>query len=142
MKAVVDASVIVRAVLPGQPYHAEVRRWLAGVTELLAPHLLPFEVTTAIRHLEFTGVVPPDAAEAALAEALRLRVRLCSGPRAASTFKRSGWRANLAFPAHTMLRTWPSPYTRLAHSSPWTSDSSETLPRTDIQCATRLITPP
>ena len=76
MKAVVDASVIVRAVLPGQPYHAEVRRWLAGVTELLAPHLLLFEITTAIRHLEFTGVVPPDAAEAALAEALRLRVRL------------------------------------------------------------------
>lgn len=78
MKAVVDASVIVRAVLPGQPYHAEVRRWLAGVTELLAPHLLLFEITTAIRYLEFTGVLPPDAAEAALAEALRLRVRLSS----------------------------------------------------------------
>ncbi len=76
MKAVLDASVLVRAVVPGQEYHAEVRRWLHGITEPLAPHLMPFEVTTAIRHLEFSGLLPPEAAEAALMEALRLRVGL------------------------------------------------------------------
>ncbi len=76
MKAVLDASVLVRAVVPGQEHHAEVRRWLRGITEPLAPHLMPFEVTTAIRHLEFAGLVSPETAEAALIEALRLRVGL------------------------------------------------------------------
>ncbi len=33
MKAVLDASVLVRAVVPGQEHHAEVRRWLRGITE-------------------------------------------------------------------------------------------------------------
>lgn len=76
MKAVLDASVLVRAVVPGQAYHAEVRDWLRTVTEALAPHLMPFEVATAIRHLEFAGLIAPETAEAALAEALRLRVGL------------------------------------------------------------------
>jgi predicted nucleic acid-binding protein len=78
VRAILDASVLVRAVVPGQAYHAEVREWLRGVTEPLAPHLLPFEVATAIRHLEFLGLVSPEAAEAALVEALRLRVNLRS----------------------------------------------------------------
>lgn len=76
MKAVLDASVLVRAVVPGQPYHAEVRECLRGVSEALAPHLMPFEVTTAIRFLEFNGLIPRPAAEAAVTEALRLRVAL------------------------------------------------------------------
>lgn len=76
MKAVLDASVLVRAVVPGQAYHAEVRDWLRGIAEPLAPHLMPFEVATAIRHLEFAGLISPDTAEAALVEALRLRVDL------------------------------------------------------------------
>lgn len=76
MKAVLDASVLVRAVVPGQVYHSDVRVWLRGVTEPIAPHLMPFEVATAIRHLEFAGLITREAAEAALVEALRLRVRL------------------------------------------------------------------
>lgn len=76
MKAVLDASVLVRAVVPGQAYHAETRGWLRSVTEPIAPHLMPFEVTTAIRHLEFAGMIPVEVSEAALAEALRLRIRL------------------------------------------------------------------
>lgn len=76
MKAVLDASVLVRAVVPGQAHHSDVRVWLRGVTEPIAPHLMPFEVATAIRHLEFAGLITQDVGEAALAEALRLRVRL------------------------------------------------------------------
>ncbi|MDR7520997.1 MAG: type II toxin-antitoxin system VapC family toxin [Armatimonadota bacterium] len=76
MRAVLDASVLVRAVLPGGPDHAEVRAWMRGLTEALAPHLLPFELTTAIRRLEAGGQVLAEDAEVALAEALRLRVTL------------------------------------------------------------------
>lgn len=78
MKAVPDASVLVRAVVPGQDFHAEVRAWLRGVSELIAPHLMPFEMVTAIRHLEFAGRISHDVSDAAVAEALRLRVRLCA----------------------------------------------------------------
>ena len=76
MKAVLDASILVRAVVPGQLYHREVRAWLATVTEAVAPALLPFEVTTAIRHLEFTRVITGVVADTALSAALRLRVSL------------------------------------------------------------------
>lgn len=76
MKAVLDASVLVRAVVPGQLYHREVRSWLANVTEVVAPALLPFEVTTAIRHLEFSNVITGEIADTALSTALRLRVNL------------------------------------------------------------------
>lgn len=76
MKAVLDASVVVRAVVPGQDYHADVRGWLRGVAEPIAPHLMPFEVVTAIRYLEFAGIIGRDVCEASVAEALRLRVGL------------------------------------------------------------------
>lgn len=76
MRVVLDASVVVRAVLPGQPYHTEVREWMRGISEAVAPHLLPFEVATAIRRLEAGRHVAPDYAEIALIEALRLRVTL------------------------------------------------------------------
>lgn len=72
MKAVLDASVIVRAVLPGQPYHREVRTWLPRVTVALAPHLLYLEIASALRHLEFLGVIAPKVTETALREALRI----------------------------------------------------------------------
>lgn len=76
MKAVLDASVLVRAVVPGQDFHTEVRAWLRGVTDPVAPHPMPFEVATAIRHLESAGIISQETGEAALLEALRLRVRL------------------------------------------------------------------
>jgi len=76
VKAVLDASILVRAVVPGQVYHREIRSWLATVTEAVAPALLPFEVTTAIRHLEFTNVITSEIADTALSAALRLRVSL------------------------------------------------------------------
>lgn len=80
MKAVLDASVLVRAVVPGQTHHAQVRNWLKSIRELCAPHLLPFEVATAIRRLEFAGAITQETAESALREALRLRVRLWTPP--------------------------------------------------------------
>lgn len=55
MRAVLDASVVVRAV---------------------PPHLLPFEVATAIRRLEAGGQISTEHAEVALIGALRLRVTL------------------------------------------------------------------
>ncbi len=76
MRAVLDASILVRAVVPDQLYHREVRSWLATVTEALAPTLLPFEVTTAIRHLECTRTIAGETADAALSAALRVRVTL------------------------------------------------------------------
>lgn len=81
MKAILDASIVVRAVVPGQLHHREVRSWLATVTEAVAPALLPFEVTTAIRHLEFTNVITGETADAALSAALQLRVNLRMFPR-------------------------------------------------------------
>lgn len=80
MKAVLDVSVLVRAVVPGQAHHAQVRNWLKSVREPYAPHLMPFEVATAIRHLEFAGAITQETAEGALREALRLRVRLWTPP--------------------------------------------------------------
>jgi len=80
VKAILDASIIVRAVVPGQVYHREVRSWLTTVTEAVAPALLPFEVTSAIRHLEFTNVITSEIADTALSAALRLRVRLRTFP--------------------------------------------------------------
>jgi predicted nucleic acid-binding protein len=43
LKAILDASVVVKAVVPGREYHAEVRRWLRGIAEALPPHIMPFE---------------------------------------------------------------------------------------------------
>lgn len=80
MKAVLDASIVVRAVVPGQFHHQGVRSWLATVTEAVAPALLLFEVTTAIRHLEFTRTITGEIADAALSAALQLRVNLRTFP--------------------------------------------------------------
>ncbi len=80
MKAVVDASVIIRGIVPGSDSHAESRQWLAAATELLAPHLLWFEVTTGLRYLEFFKTIPEGSAELYLQSALRLNVRLETPP--------------------------------------------------------------
>ncbi len=48
------------------------------MTEPIAPHLMPFDVVTAIRHLEFAGRIRHDVSDTAVAEVLRLRVRLCA----------------------------------------------------------------
>lgn len=39
---------------------------------------MPFDVVTAIRHLEFAGRIRHDVSDTAVAEVLRLRVRLCA----------------------------------------------------------------
>lgn len=76
MKSVVDASVLVRASVTEQEQHAEARAWLAGIAELVAPHLIWFEVTTAIRKMEFAGMLSREQAERDLQAALSLSVRL------------------------------------------------------------------
>ncbi|BAS28556.1 type II toxin-antitoxin system VapC family toxin [Limnochorda pilosa] len=76
MSAVVDASVIVRALLPGQAYHAEARMWLEQQDELLAPRLLWYEVTTALRRLEYANVLDPATTDIVLQAALSLRIKM------------------------------------------------------------------
>ncbi|MEW6045465.1 MAG: type II toxin-antitoxin system VapC family toxin [Bacillota bacterium] len=76
MSAVIDASVVVRAVLPGQPHHDAVHSWLSTQQDLLAPRLIWYEVTTAIRRLEHAGVIDTETGSSALEAALQLRIRV------------------------------------------------------------------
>lgn len=76
MKAVVDASIIVRSVVPHQPGQDLARQWLASCDELVAPALLPFEITTALRRLEFSQLLESADAEEFLSIALSLNIRL------------------------------------------------------------------
>lgn len=60
MTLVVDASVVVAALLEGSRAGDECARALTGQV-LAAPHLLPFEVADVLRRLERTGAAAPDA---------------------------------------------------------------------------------
>lgn len=76
MKAVVDATIVVRSVVPEQPGRDLARDWLASCDELVAPALLPFEIATALRRLEFSELIDSDDAEEFLHIALSLDIRL------------------------------------------------------------------
>ncbi|MHB8732212.1 MAG: type II toxin-antitoxin system VapC family toxin [bacterium] len=80
MKAVVDASVLVRAVVPGQLHHEGVRAWISTVTDAIAPALMLFEAVTAIRHLEAHRAIDAEVADGALSAVLGIRVGIRMGP--------------------------------------------------------------
>lgn len=80
MKAVLDASVLIRAVVPGQLHHEAVRTWVSTVTEAIAPALLFFEAVTAIRHLEAHRVIDTEVADGALSAVLGIRVTVRMSP--------------------------------------------------------------
>jgi predicted nucleic acid-binding protein len=80
VKAVLDASVLVRAVVPGQQHHEHVRKWLSTVTEVIAPALLIFEAVTAIRHLEAYRAIGAEVAEGALDAVLGIRISFRMAP--------------------------------------------------------------
>lgn len=80
MKAVLDASILVRAAVPGQLHHDGVRDWLATVTEAFAPAVLLFEAVTAIRHLEAHHAIDAEVADGALSAVLGIRVAIRMAP--------------------------------------------------------------
>ena len=94
MKAVVDASVVVRALIPGQPFHDETRAWLSRQRELVAPRLLWYEVLTALRRLEHAGLLDPATVDAIVAAALELPVKVTAArhlfPRALAIARQLG----------------------------------------------------
>ena len=71
---VVDASVVVAALLDGGPDG----RWAADVLggSVVAPHLMPAEVTQTIRRLVRSGVISADVAALALEDVTDLVVEL------------------------------------------------------------------
>ena len=75
MKLVVDASVLVAALVDGGPDGA----WAAAVLvdqELVAPHLMPIEVANILRRATLAGDITHDVASLAHADLLDLRVEL------------------------------------------------------------------
>ena len=80
MRAVLDASVLVRAVVPGQLHHEGLRIWITTVTEAIAPALLFFEAVTAIRHLEAHRVIETEVADGALSAVLGIQVTVRMSP--------------------------------------------------------------
>lgn len=78
VRVVVDASVIVATLLPEQ--HTERSRDALGqAEELLAPDLLPYEVTSALCARVRRGELAADEALLKHAEALDLPIRLMPG---------------------------------------------------------------
>ncbi len=75
MTLVLDASLVTAGLTIGNPDALWARRQLkAG--ELVAPHLMPLEVASAIRWAEIRGEIPAEAAWAAHADLLTLDVEL------------------------------------------------------------------
>ena len=75
MKLVVDASVLVAALVDG----GSDGDWAAAVLadqELVAPHLMPIEVANILRRATLAGDITQDVASLAHADLLDLRVEL------------------------------------------------------------------
>ncbi len=76
MKAVADASLLIRTCIKDQ-YTGEARKWLATVDDLLAPQLLWYEVTSALRRLEYAGFIDRVVMDQSLQALFDLQIRLC-----------------------------------------------------------------
>lgn len=73
MKAVVDASVLIRSIIPDQ--HTDiVRQWLATAGELLAPQLVWYEVSSVLRHMEYLQLVDQTVVDRSLEQLLGIPV--------------------------------------------------------------------
>ncbi len=75
----VDAGVIIWALLPfplSDQAEALVEYWRREETILIAPSLLAFEVTSALRRLVHLREITPDQGELAFEQFLQLNVRL------------------------------------------------------------------
>jgi predicted nucleic acid-binding protein len=77
----VDASLIIRTLIPGRfSDEAEMllATWLRERTQLRAPSLLAFEVTSALRRLVAAKAITPSGGDEAHAQFLRIPIRLSS----------------------------------------------------------------
>jgi predicted nucleic acid-binding protein len=63
---VVDASVVVLALIGSRPIADTARQRLSKATQRHGPHLLDVEVTSALRRLAFRGEIPENLADAAI----------------------------------------------------------------------------
>lgn len=75
MTLVVDASLIVAALIDTGPVGAWATT-LVAAEPLVAPHLMPVEVTNILRRSEAAGDITPDSATLALEDLLALPVDL------------------------------------------------------------------
>src|SRR3712207_1905189 len=80
----IDASFILRTLVPG-PYSPEAialyTSWYARQTLLVAPALLPFEVTAVLRRQVYLGHLLTEEGEAAFEAFRAIRIRLYSRSR-------------------------------------------------------------
>jgi predicted nucleic acid-binding protein len=76
MTVVVDASVVVAALIETGSAGRWALETLAGVDVLSAPHHMPAEVTNIIRRTEARGALAPEVAALVLAELSRMPVDL------------------------------------------------------------------
>ncbi len=75
MTLVVDASVVVAALIDGGPAGSWAEAVLAS-DRLAAPHLMPAETANILRRAALAGEISPDAAALAHADLLQLRAEL------------------------------------------------------------------
>lgn len=75
MKAVVDASVLIRSVIPDEHTDAT-RQWIALCTELVAPRFLWYEVVSVMRRLEYLKVIDEITVDQSLNQLLSLPISL------------------------------------------------------------------
>ena len=71
---VVDASVVVEALVSGAQAGDRARDALAGAEQLVAPHLLDVEVVSGLRRLEGSKAIPQDLAAASVMQLGRLPI--------------------------------------------------------------------
>jgi predicted nucleic acid-binding protein len=77
----VDARLILRTLIPNRfsdEAEALLAGWLTERIELLAPSLLAYEVTSALRRLVALKAITPERGDAAFAQFLAIPIRLSS----------------------------------------------------------------
>jgi len=79
----VDANLVIKLAIEEEASDRAREKWAEwqrGDTEVVAPSLLPYEVTSVLRNKVHRGLVLPDEASDALAELLSLPVSVISAP--------------------------------------------------------------
>jgi predicted nucleic acid-binding protein len=117
----IDANIIIRTLVPGPHSEralAHLERWQQQATQLTAPALLSFEVSSTLRRMVHIREITPAHGEKAFTQFLRLPIRL-SSRRALFPL---AWRlaVDLGLP-----RTYDTSYLALARLSQcdlWTAD--------------------
>lgn len=78
-KICIDACIAIKWLVPeeGSPAALELlTNWIATGTQIIAPHLLPFEVFSTIRRLEHRGLLSPDDGHQLLSKFSKIKIDL------------------------------------------------------------------